>query len=172
MAIRIVMRDFAGVALVLAALLLLPATSNAQRMGVPPNLHGVPSGMGQGSGRCEFKISGRLFPLGQPIPTDAAIIRLRFGDAILPLVLDLEHDLASLREQALGGDDLGGNYATVDRDLYQALLTKEVLLSFDHSGDEAQVAARSDMPDRLRVVGCIEGFTQPRLAVESVRRSH
>ena len=168
MAIRIVMRDFARVALLLAALLLLPATSNAQRSsGIPLNLHGVPSGMGRASARCEFKVSGRLFPLGQPIPTDVAIIRLRFGDAILPLVLDLDHDLASLREQALEGDE-----ATWYRDLYQALLTKEVLLSFDHSRDEAQVAARSDMPDRLRVVGCIQGFSQPRLAVESVRRSH
>src|SRR5208337_108100 len=135
MSIRSVRIDFA-VALISIAIGLSAGSSDAQLLRLPsippmvPNMN-VPNlaGLNFPRARCEMMLSGRVFPLGEPLPRNARVMKLRINNTVVPMVVDGEEGGAedpfawSLRDEYL-------------QEVYRSILVKEVLIEVDQDSDQ------------------------------------
>ncbi len=160
--------------IVFFALLALPVLAGAQ-MSIPI---GNPGGIGtlgisapslggeiMAKARCHIQLTGRIFPEGQAIPKDLRVVRLRIGEAVVPMVLDPEGENPyDPKYQAFRFDRL--------KEVYDSLLRITVAVQVEHKDDMAQLEGRRDSSDALRVDGCARGWVMPVFEISSVRRSH
>jgi hypothetical protein len=162
--------DFA-VAVIALAIALSPRSSDAQLMRLPsipsvvPNVN-VPSlaGLDFPRARCEMQLSGRVFPVGEPIPRNVRVMKLRINNALVPMVVDGDEGGAedpfalSLRDEYL-------------QEVYRSMLVKDVLIEVEQNSDQAQLDHRSEWTDRQRLQGCVRGMGTPIFRITSIRRA-
>jgi hypothetical protein len=170
MSIRSV-RIFFAVTLLAIAIALSAGSSSAQLLRplpispMIPNMN-IPSlaGLNFPRARCEMLLSGRILLIGEPIPKNARVMRLRINNALVPMVVDSEE----------GGEEdpfavsLHNEYL---QEVYRSMLVKEVLIEVEQSSDQAQLDNRSEWTDHQRLKGCVRGMGTPIFRITSIRRA-
>ncbi|HEY2663612.1 MAG TPA: hypothetical protein VGI47_04680 [Candidatus Binataceae bacterium] len=170
MSIRSVRILFA-VALLATAIVLSPRSSNAQTIRLPPIAPMIPNmnftglaGLNFPHARCEMLLSGRILLIGEPIPKNARVMKLRIKDRLVPMVVDSDE----------GGQEdpfsvsLHNDYL---QEVYRSMLVKEVLVEVEQSSDQAQLDNRSEWTYHERLQGCVRGLGTPIFRISSIRRA-